>query len=72
LLESRPAAILPKHYIGTEAGASRLLAFHGEQARRATGLERIHTVPAKHFLQEDQAPAIVERVANLARSATAG
>ena len=43
------------------------LEVHGEQARRAAGLEEIHTVPAKHFLQEDQAPAIAERVAGLAR-----
>jgi pimeloyl-ACP methyl ester carboxylesterase len=42
------------------------LAVHGEQARRAAGLEEIHTVPAKHFLQEDQAPAVAERVAALA------
>lgn len=42
------------------------LAKHGEQARLATGLDEIHTVPAKHFLQEDQAPAVAERVAALA------
>ena len=42
------------------------LAVHGEQARRAAGLADIHRVPAKHFLQEDQAPAIAERVAALA------
>jgi pimeloyl-ACP methyl ester carboxylesterase len=41
----------------------------GEQARRAAGLDEIHTVPAKHFLQEDQAPAVAERVAALARAA---
>jgi haloalkane dehalogenase len=39
---------------------------HGEAARRAAGLEQIHTVPAKHFLQEDQAPAVAARVAELA------
>jgi pimeloyl-ACP methyl ester carboxylesterase len=44
------------------------LSVYGEQARRATGLETVHTVPAKHFLQEDQAPAIAERVAALASS----
>jgi pimeloyl-ACP methyl ester carboxylesterase len=43
------------------------LAVHGEQARRAAGLEQIHTVPAKHFLQEDQAPAVAEQIAELAR-----
>jgi haloalkane dehalogenase len=44
------------------------LAVHGEQARQAAGLEEILTVPAKHFLQEEQAPAIAERVAALAGS----
>lgn len=44
------------------------LAVHGEQARRAAGLDEIHTVPGKHFLQEDQAPAVAERVAALSGS----
>jgi pimeloyl-ACP methyl ester carboxylesterase len=44
------------------------LSVHGEQARRAAGLEEIQTVPAKHFLQEDQAPAVAEKVASLAAS----
>jgi pimeloyl-ACP methyl ester carboxylesterase len=43
------------------------LSVYGEQARRAAALERVHTVAAKHFLQEDQAPAIAERIAALAR-----
>jgi hypothetical protein len=34
--------------------------------RRIAGLETIHRVPAKHFLQEDQAPAVAERIAALA------
>jgi haloalkane dehalogenase len=42
------------------------LAVHGEQARSAAGLEEIHSVPAKHFLQEEQAPAIAARIAALA------
>jgi haloalkane dehalogenase len=45
------------------------LSVEGEQARRATGLDEIHTVPAKHFLQEDQAPAIGAQVASLAAAA---
>src|SRR5256885_3467699 len=44
------------------------LAVHAEQSRRAAGLDEIHTVPAKHFLQEDQAPAVAARVAALAAS----
>jgi pimeloyl-ACP methyl ester carboxylesterase len=46
------------------------LAVHGEQARRAAGLDEVHAVPAKHFLQEEQAPAIAERVAGLGASRT--
>ena len=42
------------------------LAVHGEQARRATGGAPLYTVPAKHFLQEDQAPAVAEHIARLA------
>ena len=42
------------------------LSRHGEEVRRAAGLEAIHTVPAKHFLQEDQPGAIARRVARLA------
>jgi pimeloyl-ACP methyl ester carboxylesterase len=45
------------------------LAHHGQIARRAAGLDHIHTVPAKHFLQEDQAPAVAGFIADFARSA---
>jgi pimeloyl-ACP methyl ester carboxylesterase len=50
---------------GAEDPALRL-AVHGEQVRKVAGLDEIHAVPAKHFLQEEQAPAIAERVAALA------
>jgi haloalkane dehalogenase len=39
---------------------------HGEQARRAAAVDVIHRVRAKHFLQEDRAPAVAEHVARLA------
>ena len=42
------------------------LAAEGEAARRAAGADKIHTVPAKHFLQEDQAPAVAEHIARIA------
>lgn len=42
------------------------LSVHGEIARLAAGLEQIHTLPAKHFLQEDQAPALAEYIARIA------
>lgn len=42
---------------------------HGEHARKAAGLPRIHTVPARHFLQEDQAPAVAAHIRDIARGA---
>jgi haloalkane dehalogenase len=44
------------------------LAVYGEKARAAAGLPDVHTVPGKHFPQEDQAPAIAEKIAGLAMS----
>jgi haloalkane dehalogenase len=44
------------------------LAVHGEQARRAAELDQIHTVPGKHFIQEDQAPAVAEHITAIART----
>jgi pimeloyl-ACP methyl ester carboxylesterase len=38
-------------------------AVHGESIRRAAGVDRIHELPGKHFLQEDQAPAVAARIA---------
>jgi haloalkane dehalogenase len=42
------------------------LAVYGEKARAAAGLPSLHTVPGKHFPQEDQAPAIADKIADLA------
>jgi hypothetical protein len=39
---------------------------HGRDVSRIAGLDTIHRLPAKHFLQEDQAPAVAERIAALA------
>ncbi len=39
---------------------------HGTVAQEASGADTIHRLPGKHFLQEDQAPAIADRVATLA------
>lgn len=43
------------------------LRVYGEIARRATGVDAVHRLPAKHFLQEDQAPALADLVAGLVR-----
>jgi haloalkane dehalogenase len=58
----------PVQIVWGERDPALELAVHGEQARRAAGLDVIHRVPAKHFLQEDQAPAVAEHVARLARA----
>jgi pimeloyl-ACP methyl ester carboxylesterase len=42
------------------------LAVYGEKARAAAGLPGLDTVPGKHFPQEDQAPAIAEKITELA------
>lgn len=47
------------------------LASYGEQARAATGLHDIYTVPGKHFFQEDQAAAIAVCVAAVVKNAVA-
>jgi len=39
------------------------LARYGNKARAAAGLARLHTIPGKHFPQEDQAPAIASQIA---------
>jgi pimeloyl-ACP methyl ester carboxylesterase len=39
------------------------LSVQGEQARRIAHVETVHALPAKHFLQEDQAPALAELIA---------
>jgi len=42
------------------------LAVYGEKARAAAGLAGLHVVPGKHFPQEDQAPAIAQKITELA------
>jgi pimeloyl-ACP methyl ester carboxylesterase len=58
----------PVQIVWGENDPALKLSVHAEQIRRAAGIERVHTVPAKHFLQEDQAPAVARHVADLAGS----
>jgi len=57
----------PVQVVWGEHDPALTLSDQGERARRMAGLDEIHTVPGKHFIPEDQAPAIAERVAELAR-----
>ena len=59
----------PRQVVWGEHDPFLRLAEHGEQVRRAAGVDRVQTVPGRHFLPEDQAPAIAEHVARLARDA---
>lgn len=48
------------------------LAVYGEKARAAADLAQLHTIPGKHFPQEDQAPAIAQKIAELALAGQTG
>ena len=56
----------PVQVVWGELDPAFKLSVHGEQARLAAGLDSIHVLPAKHFLQEDHAPAVAGHVAALA------
>jgi haloalkane dehalogenase len=56
----------PVQVVWGERDPALKLEVHGEQARLAAGLDEVHTVAAKHFLQEDQAPAVAGHIAALA------
>ena len=43
---------------------------YGEKARAAAGLDAVDPLPGKHFFQEDQAPAIADKVAALVVKST--
>lgn len=53
----------PVQVVWGERDPALKLAVQGEQARRAAGLQSIHRLPAKHFLQEDRAPVLADLIA---------
>jgi pimeloyl-ACP methyl ester carboxylesterase len=55
----------PVQVVWGELDQALKIDLEGEQLRSAAGLQTIYRLPAKHFLQEDQAPAIAERIAAL-------
>ncbi|MGB3801121.1 MAG: alpha/beta hydrolase [Lewinella sp.] len=44
---------------------------YGEEIKRIAGLTEVHKLPAKHFPQEEQAPAIAKRIRAIAKSTPA-
>lgn len=55
----------PVQVVWGERDPALKIGVHGEIARRAAGVDEIQRLPAKHFLQEDQAPALAEHIARL-------
>ena len=62
------AGTYPRQVVWGERDPALKIATLGEQARRAAGVESILRLPGKHFLQEDNAPAIADAVAALIAS----
>ena len=56
----------PVQVVWGEQDPALKIGVHGEVARRVAGLDTIHRLPAKHFLQEDQAPALAQLIATFA------
>ena len=56
----------PVQVIWGDRDPALTLARHGEAARRAAGVPDIIRLPGKHFLQEDQTPALADHIARLA------
>jgi len=56
---------VPVQFVWGDRDPALKLDVHGLPAQRATGVKTFHRVPAKHFLQEDRAPAIAAHVATL-------
>jgi haloalkane dehalogenase len=57
----------PVQIIWGKADPALKLSTFGEIARRAAGVEHIHQLPGKHFLQEDHSPALAELITAQAR-----
>lgn len=57
----------PVQVVWGENDPALKIGVHGVAAQRIAGVETIHRTPGKHFLQEDCAPQIAERVLAIAR-----
>ena len=54
----------PRQVVWGASDPALKVATFGEAARRITGAEAIHELPAKHFLQEDQAEPLADLIAS--------
>ena len=58
----------PVQVVWGERDPALRLVTHGEITREAAGLESVHRLPAKYFLQEDQAASIADLVSDFIAS----
>jgi pimeloyl-ACP methyl ester carboxylesterase len=58
----------PKQLIWGEHDTALTIEKFGQPIAEATGIEMFHRLPGKHFLQEDNAPAIADLIANMVAS----
>ena len=65
--EGSGEAVVCIHGVPTSSFLYLRIEEHGRRLQDAAGLDEIHRLPAKHFLQEDQAPAVAERIVTLAK-----
>ncbi|MEN8375519.1 MAG: alpha/beta hydrolase [Gemmatimonadota bacterium] len=60
---------VPVQFVWGEDDPALPLLKYGVPAQRVTGVDRLHRVSSKHFLQEDRAAAVAEHVAHQVRHA---
>lgn len=58
----------PVQVVWGERDPALKVATHGEAARRAAGVPDLVRLPGKHFLQEEQAPALADAIAKFIRA----
>lgn len=57
----------PRQVVWGDLDPALTTAKYGEAARRAAGVSEIIRLPAKHFVPEDQAPALADAIAAFVR-----
>lgn len=72
ILDALDRRAFPAQVLWGEHDPALPLRTHGEHARHALGLDRVISLPGRHFVQEDAPEAIAEHVAALAAGPSRG
>ncbi|MEL7532214.1 MAG: alpha/beta hydrolase [Bacteroidota bacterium] len=64
-LKAIKALMVPKQIIWGANDPALTVKAYGLPTQKASGIQRFHQLPGKHFLQEDQAPAIANIIAEM-------